>query len=71
MKHKPIIFIGIIVAAIICCTQFSDFTNKLNPREKQDGFYRQKHHINNLILEKRNPLKHTVCIVTKKITLNL
>ena len=54
MKHKPIIIIGIIVAVIICCTQFSDFTNNLNPREKQDGFYSQKHHSNNLVIEKRN-----------------
>ena len=71
MKHKPIIFIGIIVAAIICCTQFSNFTNNLNPKEKPDGLYIQKHHINNLIREKRNPLKHIVYIAAKKITLNL
>ncbi len=70
MKSKSIIFIGIIVA-IICCTQFSDFTYKLNPREKQDGLYSQKHHINSLAIEKRNPLKHIVYFVTKKITLNL
>ena len=60
MKHKPIIIIGIIVAAIICCTQFSDFTNNWNQIEKPDGINIQKHHINNLILEKRNTLKRII-----------
>ena len=69
MKHKPIIFIGIVVAAIIWNTQFSDFTIKLNPQEKRDGLYNQKYHRTNLILEKRNPLKHIIYLVEKNLNL--
>lgn len=70
MKNKSIIFIGIIIA-ILCCTQFSDFENEWNPKEKLGGYYIQKHHIKSSVFEKRNPLKHMVYIVTKKITINL
>lgn len=71
MKHKTILFIGIVVAAIIFSTRYSDFTNKYNLRAKPDSFDIQKYHNINLVPEKRNPVQHIVYIVAKKITLEL
>ncbi len=70
MKSKSVIFIGIIVA-IICCTQFSGFTEKLVNQEKQSVIYRNNHHAKQLNIDRRFPLKHIVYHVTKKIKLNL
>ena len=71
MKQRPIIFIGIVVAAIIFSTRYSDFTNKYNLRAKPDSIGIQKYHSINLVPKKRNPLKHLIYSVAKNITLKL
>ena len=65
MKSKSIIFIGIIVAAYICTTQFSGLTEILKSVDKSANLRIERLHkkqINKFIPEKRKPLKR-ICLI--------